>query len=140
MKEIRSEIEVMAPADRVWGVLVDFQNYSAWNPFIYEISGEAMLGEKLRISLRTPSGKERSYEPVITKLESGRELRWVGKNALLMGEHIFSLESLKSGSTLLVQREIFKGFLSGFFGDDTHKDIAGGFEQMNQAVKRRAEK
>jgi len=139
LKEIRSEVEVDAPADRVWGVLVDFQNYGSWNPFIYEVSGELKLGKKIRISLRTPSGKERTYEPVITKVESGRELRWVGKSVLLAGEHVFSLETLKSGPTLFVQREVFKGLLASFFGEDTDKDIAAGFEQMNRALKRKAE-
>jgi hypothetical protein len=139
LKEIRSEVEVDAPADRVWGVLVDFENYGSWNPFIYEVLGELQLGKKIRISLRTPSGKERTYKPIITKVESGRELRWVGKGVLLAGEHVFSLETLKSGSTLFVQREVFKGLLACFFGEATDKDIAAGFEQMNQALKRKSE-
>jgi hypothetical protein len=29
--------------------------------------------------------------------------------------------------------------LTRFFGEDTDKDIASGFEEMNQALKRRAE-
>lgn len=139
LKEIHSKIEVEAPIDRVWGVLVDFENYRVWNPFIYDISGEARLGEKIRISLRTPTGKKRTYEPIITRVESGRELSWLGKSLFLAGEHVFSLETLKSGSTLFVQREVFRGLLSGFFGEDTDKDIAAGFEQMNLALKRRAE-
>jgi hypothetical protein len=140
VKEIHSRIQVDAPSERVWGVLIDFQNYRRWNPFIYDITGEARIGEKIRISLRTPGGRERTYEPLITRVESGRELRWVGKSLFLAGEHIFSLESLNSDSTLFVQKEVFKGLLSSFFGEDTDKDIAGGFEQMNQALKRRVER
>ena len=128
-----------APSERVWDVLVDFQNYRLWNPFIHDITGEARIGEKIRISVRTPSGKERTYKPVITRLESGRELTWVGKSLFLEGEHGFSLETSNSGSTLFIQKEVFKGILSGFFGEDAEKDIAGGFELMNQALKRRAE-
>ncbi|MGH7326653.1 MAG: SRPBCC family protein, partial [Candidatus Rokuibacteriota bacterium] len=33
-KEIRTEIEIAAPAGRVWQVLTDFPDFSAWNPFI----------------------------------------------------------------------------------------------------------
>jgi uncharacterized protein YndB with AHSA1/START domain len=32
MKEVFSEIEIQAPAGRVWQVLTDFANYSEWNP------------------------------------------------------------------------------------------------------------
>jgi hypothetical protein len=140
LKEIHSKIEVDAPSERVWGVLVDFQNYRLWNPFIYDIAGEPRMGEKIRISVRTPSGKERTYKPVITRIESGRELTWVGKSLFLDGEHGFSLEPLNPGRTLFVQKEVFKGILSGFFGEDAEKDIADGFELMNQALKRMAER
>ena len=139
MKEIRSEIEVEAPADRVWKILIDFKSYNDWNPFIYSASGEPVVGQKIQISLRTPSGRERKYEPTITKADWGQELRWVGKSTFLNGEHIFTIESQKPGLTRLVQREIFEGILSRFFGDKTDKDISAGFEQMNIALKRRAE-
>ena len=139
MKEIRSEIEVEALGTIVWKVLVDFQRYKEWNPFIYSISGEAIVGQKIRINLRTPSGKERNYEPVITKADVDRELRWIGKSFFLNGEHVFSLEDTKPGFTRFVQSEIFRGPLSRFFGEGTGKDITSGIEQMNLALKRRAE-
>jgi hypothetical protein len=139
MKEIRSEIEVSAPADRVWNVLAQFQRYGEWNPFIYRISGEPRAGERISINLRTPSGKERSYQPVVTRFEPPRELRWVGKSLFLEGEHVFMLETAKPGITRLVHFEVFKGLLSRFFGESAEKDIHGGFSQMNEALKRRVE-
>jgi hypothetical protein len=139
LKEIRSEISIKASTERVWSVLTDFQKYGEWNPFIYHICGEAVLGEKIRINVRTPGGKERNYEPTITKCQSGRELRWVGKSLLLNGEHIFVLES-GSGSTRLLQSERFSGLLSGFFGKETENNISEGFNLMNEALKTRAER
>ena len=139
MKEIRSEIEIRASAERVWSVLANLKNYGEWNPFIYAITGEPKLGAKIRISVRTPSGKERNYEPRITRFEVGRELRWVGKSLLLHGEHIFLLESTGTGSSRLVHSEVFKGLLSSFFGKDAENDIAEGFGRMNEALKHRVE-
>lgn len=132
-------MQVRAPADRVWQILVDFQTYGEWNPFIYKITGEAVEGEKLRIWLRTPSGRERTYEPTVLTVESGRELRWLGKSFFLDGEHIFSVESSGPEVSRFVQREIFRGPLTRFLGSRIDEDISGGFEQMNQALKRRAE-
>jgi hypothetical protein len=139
LKEIRSEIEIQAPAERVWNVLVDFQKYGEWNPFVFHVIGEPKLGEKIKISVRTPRGKERNYEPRITIFDIGHELRWVGKSLLLHGEHVFLLESTGSRSSRLLHSEVFSGLLSGFFGKDTDNDIAEGFRQMNEALKRRTE-
>jgi hypothetical protein len=66
-------------------------------------------------------------------------LRWTGKTFLVHGEHIFSLEAHEPRRTLLVHKEIFTGPLIRFFREETHDDIAAGFEAMNKALKNRAE-
>ena len=48
MKELHSEIEIAASAQRVWDILTDFSSYPQWNPFIRRISGEAKIGERRR--------------------------------------------------------------------------------------------
>lgn len=139
MKEIRTEIEIAASAQRVWEVLADFARYSEWNPFIREATGEPKEGSKLEIHITTPSGAKRTYEPRVTKVEQGRELRWLGKvPGFLSGEHIFTLEE-RGGRTLLVHREVFGGLLTSFFGKSLDEDVKAGFEEMNRALKKRAE-
>jgi hypothetical protein len=140
LKELRAEISVNADSMHVWNVLTDFAKYEQWNPFIHRIVGEPKEGSKIRIQLRTPGGKNRQYEPVITKLDRGRELRWVGKSMVLTGEHIFMIEEIQTDNVLFIQREIFGGFLTTFFGHRTHEDIEAGFRQMNEALKERAER
>ena len=139
MKEIRTEIEISAQAQKVWDILIDFNRYQEWNPFIQRVSGKAAVGDQIKIWLRTPGGRERSYEPSIVKIDPGQELRWLGKSFFLDGEHVFVVEAMSPEKTRFIQFEIFKGFLARFFGESTEKDIAAGFEQMNQAIKRRAE-
>ena len=139
MKEIRTEIEVGAPARKVWDILLDFQSYSDWNPFIFRVSGNSLVGNRIRIWLRTPGGKERIYDPTIIKIDAGKELRWRGKSFFLDGEHVFVVDEIAPARTRFAQFEIFRGILSRFFGQSTENDISAGFELMNQAVKRRAE-
>jgi hypothetical protein len=139
LKEIRTEIEIAASRERVWQVLADFSRYSEWNPFIREARGEAKEGSRLEIHITTPSGAKRTYEPKVTKVEPGRELRWLGKvPGFLSGEHIFVLKET-NGGTLLVHREVFGGLLTSFFGKSLDEDVRAGFEEMNRALKKRAE-
>ena len=46
MKELRTEIEINAPAERVWQILTDPAHFSDWNPFIHMPAG---LGELVKI-------------------------------------------------------------------------------------------
>jgi hypothetical protein len=45
MQELRREIEIDAPPERVWAVVTDFAAYPEWNPFIRRIRGELHEGE-----------------------------------------------------------------------------------------------
>jgi hypothetical protein len=140
LKELSSEIEINASPQRVWKILTDFEKYEQWNPFIHRIVGQAKEGSKIQIRIETPGGKNRKYEPTVTRVEESRELRWLGKSFLLNGEHIFLIVWLQPKRVRFVNREIFDGLLTLFFGRRTHEDIRAGFEEMNNALKERAER
>ena len=141
MKEIRTEIDIKASAEKVWEVLTDFNNFPQWNPFIRQINGDPKVGTKLKIHLHTSSGKSRTYRPTVTKVEPNRELRWSGKSfipGMFNGERIFSIE-LKTNHVRFVHREIFTGLGVALAGDRLDKDMYQSFEKMNDAFKEEVE-
>ena len=143
MKEVRSEIEINSYPESVWNILIDFAAYDQWNPFINRVVGAATEGSKIDIYIETPSGKNRKYSPRITRIEEGRELRWFGKSSLpgfLNAEHIFTIEELQPERVRFIQREVFNGLLTRVFGKGVDTDIKQGFEDMNDALKKRAER
>ena len=143
MKEVRSEIEINSYPESVWRILIDFAAYDQWNPFINKIIGAPTEGSKIDIYIETPSGKNRKYSPRITKVQEGRELRWFGKSSLpgfLNAEHIFTIEELQPERVRFIQRELFDGLLTRVFGKGVDTDIRQGFQDMNDALKKRAER
>ena len=143
MKEVRSEIEINSYPESVWRILIDFGAYDQWNPFINKIIGAPTEGSKIDIYIETPSGKNRKYSPRITKVQEGRELRWFGKSSLpgfLNAEHIFTIEELQPERVRFIQRELFDGLLTRVFGKGVDTDIRQGFQDMNDALKKRAER
>jgi uncharacterized protein YndB with AHSA1/START domain len=44
MLELRTETQIDSPVDRVWHVLMDFNAYLEWNPFLRRIDGKAEVG------------------------------------------------------------------------------------------------
>jgi hypothetical protein len=143
VKEVRTEIEIKSYPESVWKILTDFATYDQWNPFINRIIGLPTEGSKIDIYIETPSGKNRKYSPRITKVEEGRELRWFGKSSLpgfLNAEHIFTIEELQPERVRFTQREVFDGLLTRLFGKGIDIDVRQGFQHMNEALKKRAER
>ena len=71
MKELRSQIEIEAPAERVWQVLTDFAAYPEWHPFIRRVNRQPEVEEQLVVRMR-PSGTSASPdETVVDGLSSG---------------------------------------------------------------------
>ena len=142
MKEVFSEIEIQAPAERVWQVLTDFASYPEWNPFIHRISGQPKEGTRLKVYIEPPGAKGRIFRPKVLKTDPNHELRWLGRlliPGLLDGDHIFTIGHIGRNRVRFVQREIFSGFLVSFLGHGLDAKIGLGFGKMNQALKLRAE-
>ncbi len=142
MKELHSEIEIQASADRVWQLLTDFSSFPQWNPFIRRASGKAKLGGKLKVTIQPSGASAMNFQPTVLKAEPQRELRWLGHlliPGLFDGEHIFTIETLRPDRVRFTQREIFTGLLVPLFAKSLDTDTQRGFEEMNQALKIKAE-
>jgi hypothetical protein len=140
--ELRTEIEIDAPPQKVWDVLTNFTAFQEWNPFITEAGGELKEGARLSITIAPPEGSEQTFRPTVLRVEEPRELRWrgtLGYSWIFSGEHFFLLEAVDDGRrTRLVHGEDFGGLLVKFFGP-TLTRTARGFVLMNQSLKRRTE-
>jgi hypothetical protein len=141
MKELHSQIEINASAQRVWDILSDFASYPEWNPFIRHISGELKVGERLEVRLEPPDSRGITLRPKVLRAEPNRQLRWLGHlmvPGLFDGEHSLATESLEVNRVRFVQHEAFKGALVSLLARSLNNTLRG-FEEMNGALKERAE-
>ena len=142
MKELHSRIEINASEERVWGILSDFASYPQWNPFIRHISGELKVGERLEVRLEPPDSRGITLRPTVLRAEPNRRLRWVGHllvPGLFDGEHSLATEPLDENRVRFVQHEVFKGVLVRLLARSLYNNTLRGFEEMNGALKERAE-
>jgi hypothetical protein len=142
MRQLRAEIEIATPPDRVWEVLSDFDAYAEWNPFIQRISGLPREGEKLEVRIEPPGGRGMTFKPTVLEAVPNRELRWLGRfllPGLFDGEHKLRVEPrVGDGGSRFIHSEEFRGILVPVFGGVLGK-TEEGFRQMNAALKQRAE-
>ena len=142
MRELNTNIEINAPAQRVWQILTDFERYSQWNPFIRSISGEPKEGSRLKIYIHPPSSRGMTFKPVVLKSEPSQELRWLGRllvPGLFDGEHRLVIEPRGGSRVVFTQAERFKGLLVPLLWKSLDKNTREGFNQMNEALKKLAE-
>lgn len=140
-KTIDTGVEIDAAAEKVWGVLADLASYIEWNPMIRSASGELEPGTRLSLRFEPAGRKGKDFRPKLLVVEPGRELRWLGNPGvpgILESEHYFILERRGTG-TRLVHGMVFYGLLVPLIGGRLARSVRGPFEDMNAALKERAE-
>lgn len=142
-RQITTQIDIDAPADVVWDILLDFDRYPDWNPFVKEISGDATPGARLAIKIQPPEGSSMSFKPTVLVAREREELRWLGRVGLpriFDGEHSFVIQPIDEARIRLIHSECFRGILVPLLWNGLETNTRAGFEQMNGALKERAEK
>lgn len=141
-KDIYTEIEINASAEKVWRALSDFEKFPNWNPFVIKVLGKAKEGETLQIEVQLPEGRLMKFTPKVLKAEPNKELRWVGNLPFgaFRGEHFYQIESLKTNKVKFIHGEHFSGWFVSIIWKMVGKQTEKGYHIMNKALKEYAEK
>ena len=143
MKQIRSSIDIDAPASLVWAILTDFGSYKRWNPFIRAIFGKPDHGNALQVTLKRHGRAPLSTSSTLTYLREPRELRWRQKRlapGFFATEHRFRIESLPAGGVRFHQIEQIQGLFASVMARGRQRATEEAFNVMNRALKARAER
>ena len=134
---IQTQIVIQAPKEKVWQVLMDFEKYPDWNPFILSITGEAKTGCKIAVKF-----EEMTFKPKVKIVEENSTFEWLGHlliPGIFDGRHRFELIDNGDGTTTFKQSENFKGILVLLIKKKLVRDFQPKFEAMNEALKKRVE-
>ena len=140
--QLESEIEIVATPERVWSILANFSDYPNWNPFIRAIRGAPEVGTSLVVQIQPSGTKGMTFRPIVLSAVPTRELHWLGHflvPGLFDGEHRFSIQPVADGKIKFKQTELFNGILVPLFKGTLDRDTKRGFQEMNQALKAKAE-
>jgi hypothetical protein len=83
-----ASIEIDAPLDVVWSVMLDTAAYGEWNPFVERIDGDSppAVGVPVVLHVRWASGRTTSSPERITAVEPPRDVDGV-RTAVLSYEY-----------------------------------------------------
>ncbi|WP_121967237.1 SRPBCC domain-containing protein [Myroides sp. N17-2] len=134
---IETSIQIKASKKEVWDVLMDFNEYAYWNPFIKSITGIGSIGMPLEITLPTMK-----FKPIVHTKKNEELFSWQGKlwvKGIFDGHHQFKLIAIDDHNCLFKHREDFSGILVPLLKKKLNADTRLGFEAMNIALKNRVE-
>ncbi len=141
-RAIKASIDILAPPESVWQVLMDFPSYRQWSKFLLDIEGQAVPGSYLRVMRMAADGRPRILKPMVLQVTPPRAFRWLdhfGIPGLLDAEHGFTLEYQFGGHTRVRQTGEFSGLLTPFLWRRFEAPVTRGFAAFNRALKKRAE-
>jgi hypothetical protein len=163
MHQLSTNITINATPDEVWLTLVDFPGWESWNPFLRDLEGVALKGERVRVTVnpdysslaeerweQNPDdpmanalvlNKSSSFHPLITAYTPAALLRWEQKHWLTgTYRQSFRLEEDSGGNTLLTNLTEMSGLLVSMGWESAIRPMyEGGMRLMNEGLKRRVE-
>jgi hypothetical protein len=142
MITVATSIQIAAPADKIWDVLVDLEKYPDWNPMFKTATGSVSVDQMLTISVRS---QKLVMTPTILVATPGQELRWLGSiggfPGMLDGNHYHIITDNGDGTCTFDHGEQLSGCLVPILDNLTgmFKNFEKGFLALNKSLKTRCE-
>ncbi len=135
-KEVRTEVVILASAERVWNLLTNTDEYKNWHPYITAVEGELKVHKKLKVHTIDKQKKEDSFGAYVLTYLPNKELSWGGSLGFLFrAKHYFIILPINKESVLFSQGEYWRGWLGKWFGKKIYKATFENFNNMNQIMK-----
>lgn len=134
-------VEIEAPAERVWDILVDFERYKEWNPFTTRVDATLDIGSPVMLHVKLGRLKRKQPE-VIETVEPPHLLAWgvtMGARFLLIARREQRLEVLSETRCRYLTTDATTGLLTPLVALLFGRFIRQGFNEMAAALKTRAE-
>ncbi len=138
---IRTEIIINAPKEKVWSILTNLEAFETWNPFLVKSKGAVAPGARLENTMKN-GDSTMTFRPKILTVKPNEYFDWLGSlwfRGLFDGHHYFKIEETAPGQVNLIHGENFSGILSGMILKKIGEETRQNFIRMNQAVKSLAE-
>lgn len=142
MFRIRAEVEICAPAERLFAILTDLAAYPEWNPFTPRVESTLRPGDPVHLHVRLRGPRMAHRVEIVTANEPPHRLCWgmkMGARWLMAAERCQTLTPLDEGRTRYVNEDVFRGFLSPLVSWVFRAALQRGFDDVAMALKKRAE-
>ncbi len=140
---VSDTVDIDAPADVVWAVIIDFDRYAEWNPFTVKVEAVLELDATVVLHLPDPSKPGETFETreQISVIEPVRHLQYNTGDSI-PGVHAVRdqwVEVLGESRSSYQTTDVFTGEHATLIYDLQAEWVTAGFNATAYALKARAE-
>lgn len=136
-------VEIAAPAQFVWDVLVDYERYREWNPYTVEVATSLEIGAPIDLTLPAydGSGQTFSTREFIRVVEPPHHLRYDNGDQIpgVLGVRDQWITEVGPGRCTYSTTDTISGEHADLAMEMTGDWIKAGFDAVAVALKERAE-
>ncbi len=135
------EIVINAPAQVVWDVILDFDNYGLWNTFCPGMKGKPVVGSPLEMMVEMGNGPQLQVE-YVTKVEPIHTIVWSMENKPgdpIHADRMQRVTPIDDRSCRYWSVDEFSGEFAGPMIEQMGKLVEKGFNDCALGLKKRAE-
>jgi hypothetical protein len=141
----RAEIEIEAPASKVWATLVDLARYGEWNPFTVSMRSTLAVGEPIDMRVHMSRWRltisQRETVRAVEAPEGSRagRLVWGATMPGIVAERVQTVTPIGETRARYVTEDTIEGPLAGVSFAMFGGSLEDGFDGVARGLKRRAE-
>ncbi|HMV41407.1 MAG TPA: SRPBCC domain-containing protein [Leptospiraceae bacterium] len=137
--QFTTSVEINANVEKIWNLFMDTSKYSEWNPFIKRVYGEIAPEKTI---LEFAYFYNHLYLPILMKIiefENKKKITWVGNFPGFSDHHVYEFQEINNSKTVFSHAATFSGFFAISSKKHIETDVKRVHEEMNLALKKRAE-
>ncbi len=137
------EVEIDAPAEHVWSVVVDYASYPLWNPFTVRVDAVLEVGADVVLHLPDPSTPGKTFTTLehMRVIDAPHHLQYDTGDSFpgLLAVRDQWVEDLGGGRSSYRTTDVFSGEAASAIYQMQVDWVTAGFNAAAQALKARAE-
>ena len=133
-KSVHTEIDIPAPVDQVWSVLMNIDVYPHWNTVMEPLTGELKEGETLVYRFHQAEGQAYEVSSNVKQIVKNSLLNQAGGvPAILTYNHRYELVAIENGTRVIIHED-YRGIAVPFWNP---APVLAAYQRLNQALKKR---
>lgn len=140
-EKIEHRIGVQAPAEVIWESLIDVASWPEWSVIYPRAEGVVRLGGLLELTLALPKREPREIKATVSDWVPHEYIHWSTRSrfGLVKTTRYLEIEALTETGCIVSNGEVVDGAFAEGFLQRNGWAMRAGFEQLNEALKARAE-